>query len=59
MTSDNKLINYKASFVGRLVGAIGISYPITIIIKATNKDQARLNLYKNYEHIKRLLLEKG
>lgn len=42
---------YTASFTGRKVGAIGITYYIQDWVEAENEEQAKLKLYDKYEHI--------
>jgi hypothetical protein len=49
--------NYRASFTGRKVGAIGITYFIIDYVEAENEEQARLKLYDRYEHITGLKLD--
>ena len=54
MADELKLIalnTYKISFTGRLKGAIGIFYPITDKVQATDEKAAILALYDKYEHI--------
>lgn len=46
-----KLKLFEMNFNGRLVGAIGATYPNNVNIQAENEDQARLKLYKDFEHI--------
>ena len=45
---------YKATFIGRLKSAIGITYKITDKVKAENEKEANLKLYDKYEHISNL-----
>jgi hypothetical protein len=47
---------YKATFMGRQKGAIGIFYKITDTVEADNREDANLKLYDNYEHISLLQL---
>jgi len=42
---------FKLSFIGRLKGAIGITYKIHETVKAENLEAAKLKLYDKYEHI--------
>ena len=53
----NIMITYKAKFVGRTVGAIGIKYEITTTVTAENKEAAHLALYDRFDHISCLQLE--
>jgi hypothetical protein len=48
---------YQATFRGRKAGAIGIFYTITTTVKGKDKKEARLNLYKDYDHIMNLKLK--
>ena len=47
---------YKATFTGREINSIGINHKVRTTIKGANKENARLNLYENYEHIMNLTL---
>lgn len=49
-------MKYIASFVGRKVGAIGVTYPIAAETHGKNQDEARINLYDRYECISCLKL---
>ena len=49
---------YTAKFTGREVGAIGITNYIVTHVKGEDEERAKLNLYKRYEHISSLTLEK-
>ena len=49
-------MRYTARFNGKLQGAIGISYQIVTEVEGENEEQARINLYRTYEHIMRLEL---
>lgn len=49
---------YYAKFRGRKAGSIGVTYQIATMVKGKDKKTARLNLYKEYEHITCLTLEK-
>tara|TARA_R110000822_G_scaffold67329_1_gene164005 strand:- start:460 stop:615 length:156 start_codon:yes stop_codon:yes gene_type:complete len=42
---------FKLSFIGRLNGAIGITYKIRENVNAENLEAAKLKLYNKYEHI--------
>lgn len=44
-------MRYRAKFVGRKLGTIGITYLIEDIVEADNEEAARLKLYDTYEHI--------
>lgn len=48
---------YKASFRGRKLGAEGIFYPIVTYVHGDNRQHARLNLYKDWDHVFKLELE--
>lgn len=48
---------FKASFVGRLVGAIGKVYKINETIEAINEQEAENKLYNKYEHITNLIIK--
>lgn len=50
-------MKYNATFIGREVGAIGISYNITATVEGANEEAARLALYDRYEHILGLQLK--
>ena len=50
---SDSMKRYSITFNGRKVGAIGIFYTITAIRVATDKDNAILALYDEYEHITR------
>ena len=51
---------YLAEFIGRKVGAIGITYLIKTVVEADSIEAARIALCERYEHISRLtLLEVG
>ena len=59
MTDDKpetKTRLYLASFTGRLIGAIGVSYQITDTTHGKDREEARLNLYDRYENIHGLRL---
>jgi hypothetical protein len=49
-------MKYVARFTGRMVGAIGITYPISATVEASNPQEASLKLYDRYEHIFGLVL---
>lgn len=48
---------WKASFVGRNNGAIGIMYNIITTVEGETKEDAQLRLCDKYDHIDRLTLE--
>lgn len=48
---------YKASFSGRTINAIGVSYSIDTTVMGKNKENAKLNLYNDYENISSLTLK--
>jgi len=50
-------MKYSAKFMGRKVGAIGITYPIDIVVEGDDMASARLSLNDKYEHIFKLTLE--
>lgn len=50
---------YNATFSGRKVGSIGITYVIQTTVDGIDKDDATINLYKDYEHISGLSLTKS
>ena len=45
---------YKATFIGRENGAIGITHPNAIIVMAESMQEAEKMLYKTHEHISSL-----
>jgi len=47
---------YRASFKGRLCGALGITYRIATHICGSSAEQAKINLYHKYEHISGLTI---
>lgn len=49
---------YKIIFIGRLNGAIGITYKITKEISAESEEAATLKLYESYEHIRVISITK-
>jgi len=49
-------MKYKANFIGRKRGAIGINYSIETITEGKDKNEAGLKLYDEYEHISQLKL---
>ena len=51
------LKKFKCSFIGRLASSIGKTYKIKTTIEAVNEEEARLELYKNYEHITELIIK--
>ena len=44
------------SFLGRLVGSIGVTYPQFAEVQANDLDEATLKLYDHFEHISKLEL---
>lgn len=48
---------YTATFNGRTKDAIGITYVITDTVDGTDEENARINLYDKYEHIRCLELK--
>lgn len=48
--------NYRAKFVGRETGAIGICYPIETDVSGFSRDNAILNLYERFEHLRDISL---
>jgi len=48
---NGKPKTYNCHFIGRKVGAIGITYPIETNIEADNPKEALSRCYDNYEHI--------
>lgn len=44
------------SFLARLVGSIGVTYPQFVEIEANDLDEATLKLYDRFEHISKLEL---
>ena len=42
---------YNCTFYGRKLNACGITYLITYTVQADNAEDARLELYKHFEHI--------
>lgn len=52
------MFTYVATFTGRKVGAIGITYPVTVEIEADDPNQAIEKLYSvlNWEHVSNLSL---
>lgn len=49
-----RAMKYKARFVGRKLGAIGIFYPIETVVEAETMQAAKLKLCDSYEHIQGL-----
>ena len=49
--------NYKASFIGREINAIGITYHIIETVSAENREKAILALYEKYDHISNLTIK--
>ena len=42
---------FRIAFIGRKIGAIGITYPIVAARTARTPEEAILDLYDQYEHI--------
>ena len=55
--------NFLANFVGKRVGAIGVSYSVTENFSGENQEEAHLSIYDKYEHLQFLqmaeVVEKG
>lgn len=51
-------MQFKITFIGRLAGAIGITYRIVETVEAENDKKAVLKLYEKFEHIHVLSIEK-
>lgn len=51
------LKKFRCSFTGRLTGAIGKTYKIKATTEAVNEEEARNQLYNNYEHITDLFIK--
>lgn len=49
------MIAFRATFHGRLVGSIGITYRIFATVDAKNLEDARIKLSDRYEHISGLV----
>lgn len=49
-----ELRKFRCNFVGRNVGAIGITYPISTVVDVYTNDEIEVELYKHYEHISQL-----
>lgn len=47
---------FAAQFIGRKVGAIGITYPIRTTVAGETREAAQNNLYDRYDHISELEL---
>lgn len=52
----SKMRRYRATFTGRKIGALGVSYRIETEVMGNDEDRARINLYDKFEHIKELRL---
>jgi len=48
---------YNISFIGRLIGALGLVYTIHETIISDSRENAIQELYKKYEHIKKIKIE--
>lgn len=49
-------MRYTFKFIGRIIGAIGITYPITLTLTAADEAEARGRLYFTHEHIRNVTL---
>lgn len=49
---------YKIQFVGRRIGAIGITYVHTVTVEAETQEQAISKLYETYDHISAIIFLK-
>lgn len=52
----NGIKTYNAKFTGRLLGAIGITYPITTTVEGYDELSARRALYERYDCVHNLVL---
>lgn len=43
---------YTVKFIGRTLGAIGITYPITATVDAPDEEAALISLYDKYDSVK-------
>lgn len=43
-------MKYRVTFKGRKAGAIGIFYPISIVVEADDPEAAKLKAYDEHEH---------
>ena len=48
---------YRITFIGRLIGAIGIHYQHKVDVEADSEDSAIEKLYETHEHIMVLTIE--
>lgn len=55
--TDLQPVRWKATFVGRPVGAIGSFDPYTIEVVAATRNQANLAIYATHEHLRDVVLE--
>ena len=44
-------MRWKCTFIGRLVGAIGIMHPCEVIVEARDEAEARMRCYDTHDHI--------
>ena len=44
-------MEYRCTFVGRKLGALGVCETVFETVDADSPEEARLKLYENYEHI--------
>lgn len=49
-------MKWRAEFIGREIGAIGVFHPITIEVEGDTEDEANLNIYETHEHVFKLTL---
>ena len=57
-----KVKDFKISFKGKLKGAIGIVYPIVVVLELDEditRDKIETLLYKNYDNITQLKVEES
>lgn len=50
---------FQCKFVGRKIGADGVRYPITVEVAASSRAKVLDQLYKRYEHINELKIERS
>jgi hypothetical protein len=50
---------YTFTFIGRKVGAIGITYRITVTTEADSVESAKAWLWEHYEHITQLEIKEN
>ena len=49
-------MRYRMDFIGRQVGALGISYAQVKYLEAETEEEAQAKLYETHEHIQRLTI---